>query len=137
MIATGQVLVQACDYLSPIADRRCDALYRTRADIADCKDACATRFERLPPEFSTRDHKSLAIESDVRARQPGAVRISADKQEQVMDGTLHFEPSKGDRFSTSRRRYRAPVATTTERARTLSSSARRRTNIPERESPGL
>jgi len=44
----------------------------------------------LPAELATGEHESLAIESDARAGQPRTVRISADKEEQVVDRSLHL-----------------------------------------------
>jgi hypothetical protein len=89
-VSRHEILMQVCYDLSSVTDRRGDTLGRTRADIADRENTRATRFERLPCELATSEHKSLAIERDVGVREPRTVRISANEEEQVMDRALHL-----------------------------------------------
>src|SRR5271166_2288413 len=78
--------------LRPLADRRGDALYRTRAHIADRKDTRSARLQRLTVLGSARagQYKSLTVQRYARSGQPIRVRVGSDEEEQMLNRPPHF-----------------------------------------------
>src|SRR5262249_58613356 len=68
------------------------ALDRGCAHVADREDAAARCRERMASgaRRCTGENEALCIERDLRTREPIGIRISTDKQEQMIDRAPHF-----------------------------------------------
>jgi hypothetical protein len=88
--------MQGGDHLSPVADRRCHPLDRTRTHVTDRKDARHAGFGRIL-DIAAGANKTLVVKGDAGAGQPVGVRLRADEQKQVPDraGPLVAESPSG------------------------------------------